>query len=152
MLALCCLSGCRIYSFTGVSLSEKVKTFSIDGFYSTAAESPYDFNDKLTEALRVRLNGLGLEEVKDGGMGDLHYRGTVVAYEVATPTHGRPSVTASVHIHFSNEHDDEMAFDNIVKETLTLKQDATKAEDSDNEKLQEELLKKIFDYTVANWR
>jgi hypothetical protein len=47
------ISGCKIYSFTGTTLSPDLKTFSIQNFQMAAAGGPQNmsltFNEKLKE-------------------------------------------------------------------------------------------------------
>ena len=114
------LSGCGVYSFTGISLSPEVKTISIQNFYNNAPLGPGNLGIVFTEQTKEYfLQNTSLSFV--GTEGDLQITGSVEDYNLAPVAAGntRSSVgtpltrfTVTVLVSYLNTKDDTFAMEN----------------------------------------
>ena len=81
LLAALCLSGCGIYSFSGISIQPDVKTVTLNYFEYKALKLNPNLSNDLTEALRTEFRKMTrLEQVDMDG--DLEITGEVTGYDV----------------------------------------------------------------------
>ena len=107
---------CGTYSFTGISISEKTKTFQVNYFQNTADLIEPGIERDFTLALQdVILNQTNLSLVKSSG--DLIYEGEIVDYRIspttatAQNTADQNRLTVSVNVRFINKYDSEADFE-----------------------------------------
>lgn len=159
-----CLHSCAIYSFSGASLSAKIKTFSVADFESNVAQGPADLADQFTEALtRELLQRTVLSHAEKEG--DLQFEGTITKFEYSPATSTSSSVegiqdeasklrlTITLEVNYLNPHNKEFSFE---KKIFTQYEDAPadSAMEEENElvkKIFTKLVKDIFNASVANW-
>lgn len=77
------LWGCGLFTFSGVSLSLDVKTFSIQ-FYTEVSDGPTDMPDKLTEALATQILRTTHSLTREEKDGDIQYEGVVKSFSYLT--------------------------------------------------------------------
>ena len=108
--------GCGTYSFTGISISDKTKTFQVNYFQNTADLIEPGVERDFTLALQdIILNQTNLSLVKNNG--DLIYEGEIVEYRIspttatARNTADQNRLTVSVNVRFINKYDGESDFE-----------------------------------------
>ena len=108
--------GCGTYSFTGISISDKTKTFQVNYFQNTADLIEPGIERDFTLALQdVILNQTNLSLVKSNG--DLIYEGEIIGYRIspttatAQNTADQNRLTVSVNVRFINKYDSEADFE-----------------------------------------
>ena len=108
--------GCGTYSFTGISISDKTKTFQVNYFQNTADLIEPGVERDFTLALQdIILNQTNLSLVKSNG--DLIYEGEIVEYRIspttatARNTADQNRLTVSVNVRFINKYDRESDFE-----------------------------------------
>lgn len=153
-----CATSCGIYSFSGTSIQEDVKTVTIPFFEYKALKVNPMLANQLTEAMREKFRKLTkLEDVEMDG--DLQIVGTVTGYEVsaqgvtADEVAARNRLTVSVKVQFTNVKHPNDDFDKSFSAYSDF--DATQLLDSVQDALCEEIVEKlvedIFNATVAQW-
>lgn len=110
------VSGCGAYSFTGISLSSKTKTFQVNYFQNTSALIEPGIERDFTLALQdLILNQTNLDLVKSNG--DILYEGEIVEYRIspttatASNTAAQNRLTIGINVRFVNNDDEEADFE-----------------------------------------
>jgi hypothetical protein len=110
------VSGCGAYSFTGISLSSKTKTFQVNYFQNTSALIEPGIERDFTLALQdLILNQTNLDLVKSNG--DILYEGEIVEYRIspttatASNTAAQNRLTIGINVRFVNKDDEEADFE-----------------------------------------
>ena len=108
--------GCGIYSFTGTSIQDDVKTVQIDFFEYRAEKVNPSLSNDFTEAFKTRFRRMTrLEQVDVDG--DLQLSGTVTNYEVsatsftANDVAAQNRLTISISMKFTNRKHPEDDFE-----------------------------------------
>tara|TARA_B110000967_G_scaffold3553_1_gene3622 strand:+ start:74 stop:586 length:513 start_codon:yes stop_codon:yes gene_type:complete len=116
IILLTLVSGCGAYSFTGISLSSKTKTFQVNYFQNTSALIEPGIERDFTLALQdLILNQTNLDLVKSNG--DILYEGEIVEYRIspttatASNTAAQNRLTIGINVRFVNKDDDEADFE-----------------------------------------
>lgn len=152
------LQSCKIYSFTGTTLSEDLKTITIENFSMSTAGGPQnmtlEFNEKLKEYYQRNTN---LKVVPSNG--DLFLAGAIVAYEmtpVSTTASDRAAqnrLTIKVEVQFQNkltpaeDFEKEFSFFQDFSQELTL----TDIEPRLVPQILDQLVLNIFNDSAAQW-
>lgn len=153
------ITGCSVsYTFTGASISEEVKTISIQYFQNRASLvqpglSQY-FTDELTDKVKAQTNR---EMVRD--FGDANFEGEIVDYRTNPQTVSGDATAAinrftiSIKVKFTNTISPEYSFE----QTFSRYEDYDSASNlSDVEqdlitKIVEQLVEDIFNRAFVNW-
>ena len=108
--------GCGAYSFTGISISEKTKSFQVNYFQNSSDLIEPGIERDFTLALQdIILNQTNLSLVKFNG--DIIYEGEIVEYRIspttatARNTADQNRLTISVNVRFINKHNEEADFE-----------------------------------------
>jgi hypothetical protein len=116
IILLTLVSGCGAYSFTGISLSSKTKTFQVNYFQNTSALIEPGIERDFTLALQdLILNQTNLDLVKSNG--DILYEGEIVEYRIspttatASNTAAQNRLTIGINVRFINKDDEEADFE-----------------------------------------
>lgn len=153
------MTGCRIsYTFSGASLSEEVKTISIQYFQNRASLvqpglSQY-FTDELSDKVRAQTNK---EMVRD--FGDVNFEGEIVDYRTVPQTISGNATAAinrftiSVKVKFTNTIEPEYSFEQTFSryEDYDSAQELSNVEQELTEKIVEQLIEDIFNKAFVNW-
>lgn len=151
-------SGCRIYSFSGTSIQNDVKTIYIEPVVNKATKINPSLAASLTEALNDKYRKLTrLEQVEDDG--DLNLYVTISSYDVraaAITSNDQAALnrlTITVKAKFLNikhpEDDIETSF--AAYEDFDASQNIDSVEEGLCETIIEKLVDDIFNATVAQW-
>ncbi len=152
------ISGCKIYSFTGTTLSPDLKTFSIQNFQMAAAGGPQNmsltFNEKLKEYYQ-RNTSLKFKNLD----GDIHLEGSIIAYEI-TPVSATAGdlaamnrLTITLEVKFTNKTSEQESFEKEFSfyQDFPQEQSLTQAEPILVPKILDQLILNIFNSTAASW-
>lgn len=158
ILSVVFLSSCRIYSFTGTTLSSDLKTVTIQNFTMATAGGPQNltltFNEKLKEYYQ-RNTSLKLKPTD----GDLYLDGAITGYEL-TPVSTTASdkaalnrLTIRVEVQFRNRLDETQNFEKEFSfyQDFPQEQSLTDAEGILVPKIIDQLILNIFNDTAAQW-
>ncbi|MCP9761392.1 hypothetical protein EGI31_00385 [Lacihabitans soyangensis] len=152
------ITGCKIYSFTGTTLSPDLKTFSIQNFQMAAAGGPQNmsltFNEKLKEYYQRNTN-LKFKNTD----GDIHLEGSIISYEL-TPVSATAGdraamnrLTITVEVKFVNKTSEQESFEKEFSfyQDFPQEQSLTQAEPVLVPKILDQLVLNIFNSTAASW-
>lgn len=152
------ISGCKIYSFTGTTLSPDLKTFSIQNFQMAAAGGPQNmsltFNEKLKEYYQ-RNTSLKFKNTD----GDIHLEGSIIAYDltpVSVAAGDRAAMnrlTITLEVKFVNKNSEQESFEKEFSfyQDFPQEQSLTQAEVVLVPKILDQLILNIFNSTAASW-
>ena len=153
------LNSCRInYSFTGVSLSQQIKTYSVYYFPNRAKLVNPTLSQLLTEELKDKLRRKSpLKEVAENG--DLVFEGFIEDYEVKSmsiqkgdaPAQNR--LTIKVMVKYTNSVDTGDSFEKSFSGYKDYNSD-TNFNDVERDIVPviiDEILEDLFNATIANW-
>ena len=159
LIVLPMLQSCGIYSFTGTSIQQDVKTVTINYFEYLAPKVNPSLSNDITQALQekfIKLTKLELVDID----GDLEIVGAVTGYDVkataitANESAAMNRLTVNVKISFVNRKYPEEDFENKSFSAYA-DFDATQSLDAVEASLCEEIIEKLcedmFNATVANW-
>lgn len=112
------LGACKIYSFSGASISPDTKTVAVDYIENNAALVNPTLSQALTESLKDRIvSQTGLSLVRTTA--DIEFEGTIIDYNVrpmaiqGNEYASQNRLTISVKIKFNNNKDESKNFDQV---------------------------------------
>ncbi|WP_250237584.1 LPS assembly lipoprotein LptE [Cardinium endosymbiont of Oedothorax gibbosus] len=158
------LWGCGLFTFSGVSLSPNVKTFSIQ-FYTEVSDGPTDMPDKLTEALATQIlritNSLTREE-KDG---DIQYEGVIKSFSYRTTFSTKDNdqdkelkevqrLTITIEVSYLNPSNEASSFKKkqfSASADIMSTEDQSKKEPELIELIVRQLVDDIYNKSIDNW-
>ena len=153
------VQSCGIYSFTGTSIQQDVKTITINYFEYTAMKVNPSLSNDLTTALQDKF--LKLTKLEQVDMdGDLEITGAVTGYDVkatsitANEQAAQNRLTVTVKINFTNRKYPEDDFEGksfSAYADFDAMQSLDAVEASLCEEIIEQLCDDMFNATVANW-
>jgi len=152
------LTDCKIYSFTGASISPETKTFSVEYFQNNAPIASPSLSNNLTEKLKQRfLNQTQLKYTNSNG--DLQFKGYISNYSItpiaiqSNETAAMNRLTISVFVEFYNQQDPKYNFQTTFSryEDFNSNIDFSSIEESINEKIIDYIIDDIFNKSVVNW-
>lgn len=152
------LQSCGIYSFTGASISNDIKSVSITNFTVSAPSSPPILSNMLDESLKDKFNNeTNLSIVSNDG--ELQFDGEIVAYSLKpiairsdeTAAQNRLSIT--VKVKYTNTIDDEFDYQTNFSRfrDYSSSQDISTVEEELIGEIVKELVDDIFNKALANW-
>ena len=158
VILLFALSGCGIYSFTGMNLSPDIKTFSVKYFSNNAPMVQPTLSRKFTDALRDIFNSkTNLSLVASNA--DLELEGEITGYStepVAITSDQKASMQRlkiTVNVRCNNKKDPNKSFEQSF--THYADYDATKqlseVESALIEEINEYLVDQIFTKVAVDW-
>jgi hypothetical protein len=152
------LSSCKIYSFSGTTLSSDLKTITIQNFVMNTAGGPANLTLTFTEKLKEYYQRNTSLKLKPSNA-DLLLEGSVVGYEL-TPVSATSSdkaalnrLTIRVEVRFVNTQDDEQSFEKEFSfyQDFPQEQNLSQVEGSLVPKIIDQLVLNIFTDTAAQW-
>ena len=151
-------SACKIYSFTGASISPDIKTVSIQYFQNRASVINPTLSQTFTEMLKDKFTSQTSLRLVNG-TGDIDFEGEIVTYSI-TPqavqgnqTAALSRLTIGVHVKFSNSKDPKQDFDLQFSNygDFQSSQNITTIEDDLVKTISTKIIDDIFNKSVANW-
>ena len=153
-------TACKVsYSFTGGTLSDKVKTFSVQSFQNRAplvnATLSTDFTEDLKEKFRNRTS---LDEVI-GSEGHLNFSGEITGYQTkamditSDDVAATNRLTITIRVKFTNEMEPDNNFDKSFSsfEDFDSTSQFSDVEDALVETILEVIIDDIYNQSVVNW-
>ena len=158
LLSLLFIQGCRMYSFTGASISPDIKTVSIAFFPNRAALVQPSLSQVFTEKLKdkfVSQTNLALVNAN----GDLQFEGFISDYQSQpTSIQGNEQaalnrLTIAVHVTFRNTKEEKNNFDNAFSRfsDYDSKKNLSSIEPELINEICNQLVDDIFNKAVINW-
>ncbi len=157
-LMLAILGGCKVYSFTGASISPETKTISIQRFPNNAMTVEPTLSQKFTDALRDKFsNETNLTLLNKGG--DLQIEGAITGYRTspvaiqANETAALNRLTIIVNVTFVNTKDESQNFKSNFSryEDYPSTQNLNEVQETLIDQINQMLIQDIFDKAVVNW-
>ena len=149
---------CSFYSFTGASISNNIKTFSVEYFpnKSSLIKAPLSsiFTEKLKENFR-RQTSLN-QTNKDG---DLSFSGEITSYIIkpiaiqANETARQNRLSITIKVIFTNNYEEKLNFNTNFSryKDFPADQDLSLIEELYMEQICDEIVEDIFNKAVVNW-
>jgi hypothetical protein len=160
IMVVCVLSltGCGIYSFSGASISDQVKTFSVQYFQNRASlvqpGLSQAFTNELIDKCKSQTN---MKYVT--GVGDVNFEGEITDYNTRPYTVAADAqaasnrFTISVRVKFTNsiqpEYNYEQTFSRYQDYNSSI--DLSAVEKELSEKIVLEIIEDIFNQAFVNW-
>ena len=151
-------NSCGIYSLSGASISDDVKSVSFKTFENRATLSPPVLSNKMTEALKDKFSSeTNLIPVSDNG--DIKFDGHISNYSInpiaiqANETASQNRLSISVKVNFINNLDEESNYKKTFSRYADYDSsiDFTNIEESLNDEIITELIEDIFNEAFTNW-
>ncbi len=150
--------GCSIkYSFTGISISPEVKTFTVKYFPNMATLVVPTLSNDVTEGLKRKL--LTTTKLKESEEGDLMFEGEIRDYTItpqaiqADEIAAQNRVTITIRVKFTNEKDPAQNYDKSFSQYADYNSslDLQSVQASLNEEILKMILDDIFNAALGNW-
>ncbi|NOU61634.1 LptE family protein [Marinifilum caeruleilacunae] len=162
-LSLCIAAAavaCKVsYSFTGGTLSEHVKTFSVQYFPNRAPLVNPNLSNRFTEDLKEKFRSqTTLDEIVDGE-GHLNFDGEITGYRTqaldikAGEIAATNRLTVTIKVRFTNEIESENDFDKSFSAFADYDsaQQLTDVEEGLLDDILEQIIDDIYNEAVVNW-
>lgn len=152
------LDSCKIYSFTGTTLSSDLKTITIQTFVMNTAGGPANLTLTFTEKLKEYYQRNTSLKLKPND-GDLFLEGSITGYEL-TPVAATASdkaalnrLTIRIEVRFVNSKSEDDSFEKEYSFYQDFPQEQTLAqvEGSLVPKILDQLVLNVFNDTAAQW-
>jgi hypothetical protein len=152
------IAGCKVYSFTGASISPEIKTFSIQQFPNQASLVQPSLSQVFTEKLRDKfISQTNLTSVTE--QGDLQFEGAITDYN-SSPTAIQSNeqaalnrLTITVKVKFTNLKDEKQNFETSFSRFAEYKSTEILSTVELNliNEICNQLVDDIFNKAVINW-
>ncbi len=152
------LVSCKIYSFTGTTLSSELKTITIQNFVMNTAGGPANLTLSITEKLKEYYQRNTSLKLKPNEA-DLLLEGSIIGYEL-TPVSATSSdkaalnrLTIRVEVRFTNSKDEEQNFEKEFSfyQDFPQEQNLSQVEGTLVPKILDQIVLNIFNDTAAQW-
>ncbi|MFT5749053.1 MAG: hypothetical protein ACI93S_000306 [Ancylomarina sp.] len=153
-------TACKVsYSFTGGTLSQDIKTFSVQFFQNRAPLVNPNLSDKFTEDLKEKFRSrTSLDEIVDGE-GHLNFSGEITGYQTravditSNDIAATNRLTVTIRVKFTNELEPDNDFDKSFSgfEDFDSNSQLSDVETDLVEKILEKIIDDIYNQSVVNW-
>jgi len=152
------VSGCKIYSFSGASISPLVKTASIQYFQNRASLVQPGLSQNLTDALIDKCKSQTNLNIING-LGDVNFEGEISDYNTKPLTVSADAeaamnrFTITVKVKFTNAIDPEYSYEQSFSryEDYNSSSDLSAVEAEFSKKIIEMIVEDIFNRAFVNW-
>lgn len=158
LLLMPLLEACKVYSFTGTTLSSELKTITIENFGMATAGGPQNLTLKFNEGLKEYYQrNTNLKLLPNNG--DLYLAGMITKYEmspVATTSGDKAALnrlTIAIEVNFINSKNAEENFEKEFSfyQDFSQEQSLSDVEPNLVPKILDQLVLNIFNDTAAQW-
>ena len=111
------LTGCKVnFSFSGVNISDEVKTYSVDYFPNRAPLVQAQLSQEFTNALMDKIQGSTSLDLANSG-GDVQFSGEITGYAMrpaaitSQETAARNRLTITIRVKYVNVFEPDLDFD-----------------------------------------
>lgn len=152
------LSSCIRFTFSGASIPDNAKTFSVSYFQNNASLVQPVLSQRLTDKLRDRMESqTPLTQVKQNG--DLAFEGEITSYAFqpvaiqSNETAALTQLTITINVRYHNKIDESKDFESRFTryQQFASSQSISSVEDGLIETICEELVDDIFNKALVNW-
>ena len=152
------LASCKIYSFTGTTLSSELKTITIQNFVMNTAGGPANLTLSFTEKMKEYYQRNTSLKLKPNDA-DLLLEGSITGYEL-TPVSATSSdkaalnrLTIRVEVRFVNSKNEDESFEKEFSfyQDFPQEQNLSQVEGTLVPKIIDQLVLNIFNDTAAQW-
>jgi hypothetical protein len=151
-------NGCKIYSFSGASISPQVKTASIQYFQNRASLVQPGLSQNLTDALIDKCKSQTSLNIING-LGDVNFEGEISDYNTKPLTVSADAeaamnrFTITVKVKFTNAVDPEYSYEQSFSryEDYNSSSDLSNVEAELSKKIIEMIVEDIFNRAFVNW-
>ncbi len=142
---------CAIYSFSGVSLSKKIKTFTIQNIYVDVAKGPNNIDHLLIERLEEQIQKKTTLS-KTENEGDIELEGKITAFDYITD-HEKSTLSITVVMDYTNKLNKQVSFYNKkFTESSPVASDLDEASEiKETKKMIEKIVERILGDSIINW-
>ena len=152
------VGGCKIYSFSGASISPQVKTASIQYFQNRASLVQPGLSQNLTDALIDKCKSQTSLNIING-LGDVNFEGEISDYNTKPLTVSADAeaamnrFTITVKVKFTNAVDPEYSYEQSFSryEDYNSSSDLSSVEAELSKKIIEMIVEDIFNRAFVNW-
>lgn len=151
-------SGCHVYSFTGASIPDDIKNFSVELFDNRANNGPSSLSQTFTDRLKLKFQTeANLRMVQRDG--DLQFKGTITGYvitseaPIAGATSGLNKLTISVQVDYVNTKNEKDKWtENFTRYAqFASSENFTSIEDRLITEINNQLVDDIFQKALVKW-
>ncbi len=152
------LTNCNIYSFSGASISEDVKTVSISYIQNQASLIQPSLSNNITESLTNKcLTETPLDLVENNG--DISFSGTITNYMISpvainnTETASQNRLSITVEITFINKYNPDDNFTKLFSQYADFNSNSNFSEIEEDlcSSIILDLVDDIFNQSLVNW-
>jgi len=153
-------TACKVsYSFTGGTLSQDVKTFSVQYFQNRAPLVNPNLSNQFTEDLKEKFRSrTSLDEIVEGE-GHLNFSGEITGYQTkamditGSDIASTNRLTITIRVRFTNEIETENDFDKSFSafEDFDSTKQLSDVENDLVDKILEKIIDDIYNESVVNW-
>lgn len=152
------LSACVRFTFSGASIPENAKTFSVTYFQNNASLVQPVLSQRLTDKLRDRMESqTPLTQINQNG--DLAFEGEITGYTFqpvaiqSNETAALTQLTITINVRYRNKIDETKNFESRFSryQQFASSQSVASVEDGLMETICEELVDDIFNKALVNW-
>jgi hypothetical protein len=153
------LTGCKVnFSFSGVNISEDVKTYSVDYFPNRAPLVQAQLSQEFTNALMDKIQGNTSLNLSNIG-GDVQFSGEITGYDMrpaaitSEETAARNRLTITVRVKHINVFDPDLDFDTSFSryEEYDASQNLADVENELIQLIVSDLVEDIFNKAFISW-
>lgn len=150
---------CNTYSFSGASISENVKSFSVEYIGSQTTNSPSSLNQITTENLQnLILNQTNLN-LSEKSIADLNFKGMIVKYEIkpiainSNETAAKNRLTINLKIEYTNTINKDLSYNNTFSRYRDFESTINFSEIELDlmDEITKELAEDIYNKAFVNW-
>lgn len=158
LLSIILLSNCGIYSFSGTSIPEEVKTFCVYYIKNNATLVAPNLSNNLTEELKTKcLNETDLTWQENNA--DITFSGSIEKYSIKpisiqnNETAAQNRLTINVNITYKNSFDNSQNFNRSFSHYTDFDSSAnfSELEEELNMMIVDNLVDEIFNTALVNW-
>jgi hypothetical protein len=160
LILILSLNGCKFpkYSFTGISISADVKTFSVEYFPNRARLVNPNLSQFFTESLRDKIDRqTSLDMVTERG--DIEYSGQITGYETRPmniqqgDVAAQTRLTVTVSVKYVNNTETEKNFEKSFSaySDFSSTSNLSDVEDTLMDEIVEKLVEDIINASLASW-
>ncbi len=152
------ICGCKVYSFTGASISPEIKTISVSYFPNHASIVQPSLSQIITEKLKEKfISQSGLRVIDTDG--DLDFEGRITNYTTnpiniqGNETAAQNRLTIAIQVKFVNKSEPKNNFETSFSRYADYDSNSNliSVEDELITKISDQLIDDIFNKAVINW-
>ena len=152
------ISSCGFYSFTGASIQNDIKTFSVDYFNNKSNNINPSLSSVFTETLKEHIaSQTSLAQIENNG--DVTFNGEIISYSIkpisiqSNEIARQNRLTIKVKVEFENKSENKLNFNSNFSryKDFPANEDLSQVEETYMQEICKELAEDIFNKSFVNW-